>query len=56
MVKWDKDPAFLLLWLGSLLWRRFNFWPRNFHTSGAAKKKKKKKKNLVSAFSSVTDK
>ena len=25
-----KDPALSLLWLGLLLWHRFNPWPRNF--------------------------
>ena len=26
-----KDPALSLLWLGWLLWYRFNPWPGNFH-------------------------
>ena len=25
-----KDPALSLLWLGSLLWDKFDPWPRNF--------------------------
>ena len=31
MAQQVKDLALLLLWLGSLMWRRFNPWPRNFH-------------------------
>ena len=30
MAQWIKDPALSLLWLGSLLWHRFNPWPGNF--------------------------
>ena len=32
MVHWakDKDPALSLLWLGWLLWSRFDPWLRNF--------------------------
>ena len=40
-----KDPAFLLLWLWSLLWLEFSAWPGNFHVAmGAAKKKRKQNK------------
>ena len=31
MAQWVNDLALLLLWLGSLLWRGFDPWPRNFH-------------------------
>ena len=43
MAQWVKGPAFLLLWLGLLLWHGFNPWPRKFYMPrvGAAKKKKK---------------
>ena len=30
MAQWVKDLALTLLWLGLLLWRRFNTWPGNF--------------------------
>ena len=30
MAQQVKDPALSPLWLGSLLWRRFNPWPRKF--------------------------
>ena len=30
MAQQVKDPALSLLWLGLLLWDRFNPWPRNF--------------------------
>ena len=38
-----------LLWLGLLLWLRFDFWPMNFcmPQSRAKKKKKKKKKKSI---------
>ena len=42
VLQWIKDPAWSLQWLGSLLWLRFNPWPRNFHMLCLAKKKKKK--------------
>ena len=38
-----KDPALSLLWLGSLLWCRFNPWPGNFHVPQVPQKRKKKK-------------
>ena len=31
MAQWVKDPVLSLQWLGSLLWCRFDPWPRNFH-------------------------
>ena len=30
MAQWVKDPALSLMWLRSLLWSRFDPWPRNF--------------------------
>ena len=39
-----KDTVFSLLWLGSLLWCRFDPWPGNFPMPQGGKKKKKKKK------------
>ena len=44
VAQWVKDLALSLLWLESLLWRRFWSWPRNFHMLRAQPKKKKKKK------------
>ena len=40
-----KDSALSHLWLGLLLWLRFNIWSENFllHAMGTAKKKKKSK-------------
>ena len=42
MTQWVKDPALSLQWLGPLLWRMFNPWPRNFHMPQAQPGKKKK--------------
>ena len=39
-----KNPVLSLKQHGSLLWYRFNPWPRNFHVLQAWPKKKKKKK------------
>ena len=45
LTQWVKDPALSLLWLGLLLWLRFNSWPGELpHSSGVAKTGKKKKK------------
>ena len=41
-----KDPALSLMWLRSLLWCRFNPWPRKFYSQGKKKKKEKKKKDM----------
>ena len=42
MAQWVKDPVLSLLWLGSLLWRRFDPWPRSFlHAVSAAPPPKK---------------
>ena len=43
VAQWLKDLVLSLLWCRSLLWRRFNPWPRNFHAPQHGKKKKKKK-------------
>ena len=43
MAQWVKDLALSLQWLGSLLRRRFNPWPRNFHMPWEWLEKKKKK-------------
>ena len=37
-----KNPALSLLQLDSLLWHRFNPWPKNFHIMWSWSKKKKK--------------
>ena len=48
MVQGVKDPVLPLLWLGSLLWCRFNPWLWEFpHALGAAKKEGKKKKECL---------
>ena len=31
VAQWVKDPSLSLLWLRSLLWRRFHPWPSNFY-------------------------
>ena len=41
---WFKVLALSLQQFRSLLWGRFDPWPRNFYTPGAAKKKKKRQK------------
>jgi len=30
VAQWVKNPVLSLLWLGSLLWPRFDPWPGNF--------------------------
>ena len=42
MEQWIKDVASSLLWLGSLLWCRFDPWPEKFYMLQAWPKKKKK--------------
>ena len=44
VAQWVKDPVLSLLWLGLILWCRFNAWPRNFHMPWVQPKKLKKKK------------
>mgnify|MGYP007071231767 CR=1 FL=1 len=44
MVQQVRDSELSLWQLGSLLWGRFDPWPRNFHMPRVQKKKKKKKK------------
>ena len=44
VAQWVKDLLLSLQWLGSLLWPRFNPWPRKFHRLWVQPKKKKKKK------------
>ena len=43
MAQWVNDPALSLQRLGSLLWHRFDPWPRNFHMPWAWPERKKKK-------------
>ena len=43
MAQQVKEPALLLLWLGSLLWHEFDPWPRNFCMPQVQPKKKRKK-------------
>ena len=47
VVQQIEDPALSLLWLWSLLWLRFDPWPRNFLMPRVwpPKKNKKKQKN-----------
>ena len=42
VAQWVKDLALSLLWLGLLLWHRFNLCPRIFYMSWPWPKKKKK--------------
>ena len=54
MVHWVKDLARLQLWYMSLLWLRFDPWPRKCALGAAEKEreeKKKKKKKGCSARS-----
>ena len=44
VVHWAEDLASLLLWLGSLLWHRFDPWPGNLHRLWAVAKNKQTKK------------
>ena len=44
MVQWVKDPALSLQWLGSLLWYKFDLWPRNLYVLPKKKKKEKRKR------------
>ena len=39
-----KELAFSLQQLGSMLWHRFDLWPRNFHMPEAWKKQERKKR------------
>ena len=39
MAQWVKGPALSMQWLGSLLWCRFDSWPRNLYVLGAWPKK-----------------
>ena len=41
---WVKDLVLSLLWLGSLLWRRFSPWPRTFCMLQAQPKQNKSDK------------
>ena len=41
MAQQVKDPVLLLLWLGLLLWRRFDPWPGNFSMPWAQPKKRR---------------
>ena len=47
MAQWIEDLALLLLWLGLLLWRGFDSWPRDVCMLGAWPKKI----NLIINFS-----
>ena len=51
-----KDLVLSLQWLWSLLWHRFDPWPRNFHMPGVRTKKKKKerKKTLAHVYCKVS--
>ena len=45
MAQWVKDLLLSLQWLGSLLGRKCNPWPRNFHMPWVQKNKNKNLKN-----------
>ena len=47
-----KDPAFSLLWLGSLQWHQFYPWSRNFHMPRVRPKEKTDKKFMTWEFPS----
>ena len=40
VAQWVKDPALSLQRLGSMLWRKRDLWPRNFHVSQTEPKKR----------------
>ena len=40
VVQWVRDPALSPQWLGSLLWCRFDPWPRKFYMPWAWPEKK----------------
>ena len=53
MVQWVKDSALSLQRPRSLLWHRFQPWPRNFYmpqVEPKKKKKKEKKKKVYNTF------
>ena len=50
MAQQVKDPALSLQWLRSLLWHRFNPWPRNFHMPQVRHKKRKEDSNYYTLF------
>ena len=43
VAQWAKNPALSLQWLGSLLWCRFDSWPRNFGMQQMQPERKRKK-------------
>ena len=47
VVQQVKDPALPLLWLGLLLWCRFDPWPRNFHMPWVQLKQTNKQKTAM---------
>ena len=47
VVQLGKDLMLSLQWLGSLLWCRFNPWPKNFHMPQAWPKKKDTKEDSL---------
>ena len=47
MVRWVKDLALLLQWLGSLLWHGFTSWPKYFNMPQVWRPEKKKKKKIM---------
>ena len=47
MEKQAKDMVLSLLWLGSLLWHRFDSWPWNFHMLQACPPPQKRLRNTV---------
>ena len=53
MVQQVKDLALSLQQLRSLLWSRFDPWPRNFHMPWVQTKKKKKKRKEMEAQKAI---
>ena len=51
MAQWVKDLALSLLWLGSLLWHKFDPWPWNLHMPWTWPKKQSKVKSIDSRLS-----
>ena len=50
MVQQVKDPGLSLLWLGSLLWHRFDPGPRTSACLPGGKKKEEEEEGIVSYY------
>ena len=47
MAQQVKYPVLSLQWLGSLLWCRFNPWPRKFLMHGCAEKERERELKII---------